>query len=191
MKRRTLLILCVAAAALSPAALTAAPQETLLLRPAVIDLDLIRREAAVFKDVRAQIIKYHEGLQAENKKDEDSLRSESQELARKRTILAPDAFADERRQFEQRLEEVQRTVQTRKRGLDEMQEDAMRKVGTALTKVITEMARELGLTLILRKDQTFFVANQLDITAEVLKRLDKAMPTLKIALPPKAAATGR
>lgn len=190
MNRRTLLILCVAAAAFFPGGLMAAQPETLLLRPAVIDLDLIRREAAVFKDVRAQIIKYHEGLQAENKKDEEKLRNESQELARKRTILSPDAFADERRKFEQRLEDVQRVVQDRKRGLDRVQEEAMRKVGRALTRVITDMAKQLRLTLILRKDQTFFVANQLDITGEVLKRLDKAMPSLKLN-PPKTTPKTR
>ncbi len=185
LKRISLLILCAVVGALLPMKQVAAQEGPLLLRPAVIDLDLIRREAAVAKDVRAQIGKYHEAFLAENKKDEEALRVAGQELSRKRTILAPDAFAEERRKFEQYLEEVQRAVQKRKRDLDRVQEETMRKFGAVLTKVIAELAQERKLTLILRKDQTFLVAKKLNITADVLKRLDKKLPTLKVPPPGK------
>jgi Skp family chaperone for outer membrane proteins len=179
------LFFCAVVGALLPAQQMAAQEEPLLLRPAVIDLDLIRREAAVAKDVRTQIAKYHEAFLAENKKDEESLRVAGQELSRKRTILAPDAFAEERRKFEQYLEEVQRAVQKRKRDLDRVQEETMRKFGAVLTKVIAQLAQERKLTLILRKDQTFLVAKKLNITADVLKRLDEQLPTLKVPPPGK------
>ena len=185
LKRLTVFFLCAVFFALLPAKQMAAQEEPLLLRPAVIDLDLIRREAAVAKDVRAQISKYHEAFLAENKKDEEALRVAGQELSRKRTILAPDAFAEERRKFEQYLEEVQRAVQQRKRDLDRVQDETMRKFGAVLTKVIAELAQERKLTLILRKDQTFLVAKKLNITADVLKRLDEQLPTLKVPPPGK------
>ncbi len=154
-----------------------------LLNMAVIDIEVIRRNSRAFKDIRAQIVKYRKAIQADIQKDEEALRSTNEELARKRAILAPETFAEERRQFEERLVQVQRTVQKRKKGLERVGFEALKKVEAVLNKIITEVAKEQSLGLILRKNQTVLVAKELDITPRVLKRLDTALPSLKVSDP--------
>jgi outer membrane protein len=154
-----------------------------LLNMAVIDTEVIRRNSRAFKDIRAQITKYRKAIQADIQKDEEALRSANEELARKRAILAPETFAEERRQFEERLVQVQRTVQKRKKGLERVGLEAVRKVEAVLNKIITEVAKEQSLGLILRKAQTVLVATELDVTPNVLKRLDTALPSLKVSDP--------
>ena len=154
-----------------------------LLNMAVIDTEVIRRNSMAFKDIGAQIAKYRKAIQADIQKDEEALRSANEELARKRAILAPETFAEERRQFEERLLQVQRTVQKRKKGLERVGFEALKKVEAVLKKIITEVAKEQSLGLILRKNQTVLVAKELDITPHVLKRLDTALPALKVSDP--------
>ena len=154
-----------------------------LLNMAVIDTEVIRRNSRSFKDIRAQIAKYHKAIQADIQKDEEALRSANEELVRKRAILAPETFAKERQQFEERLVQVQRTVQKRKKGLERVGLEAVRKVEAVLNKIITEVSKEQSLGLILRKNQTVLVATELDITPDVLKRLDTALPSLKVSDP--------
>ncbi len=154
-----------------------------LLNLAVIDTEVIRRNSRAFKDIGAQIVKYRKAIQADIQKDEEALRSANEELARKRAILAPETFAEERRQFEERLVQVQRTVQNRKKDLERVGLQAVRKVEAVLNKIITEVAKEQSLGLILRKNQTVLVAKELDITPRVLKRLDTALPSLKVSDP--------
>ncbi len=154
-----------------------------LLNLAVIDTEVIRRNSRAFKDIGAQIVKYRKAIQADIQKDEEALRSANEELARKRAILAPETFAEERRQFEERLVQVQRTVQNRKKDLERVGLEAVRKVEAVLNKIITEVAKEQSLGLILRKNQTVLVAKELDITPRVLKRLDTALPSLKVSDP--------
>ena len=154
-----------------------------LLNMAVIDTDVIRRNSKAFKDLRAQIVKYRNAIQADIQKDEEALRSANEELARKRAILAPETFAEERQQFEERLMLVQRTVQNRKKDLDRVAAAAVKKVEAVLNKIIDEVAKEQSLGLILRKNQTVLVAKELDITPHVLKRLDTALPSLKVSDP--------
>ncbi len=154
-----------------------------LLNMAVIDTEVIRRNSMAFKDIGAQIAKYRKAIQADIQKDEEALRSANEELARKRAILAPETFAEERRQFEERLLQVQRTVQKRKKGLERVGFEALKKVEAVLNKIITEVAKEQSLGLILRKNQTVLVAKELDITPYVLKRLDTALPALKVSDP--------
>ncbi len=154
-----------------------------LLNMAVIDTEVIRRNSRAFKDIGKQIAKYHKAIQADIQKDEEALRSANEELVRKRAILAPETFAEERRLFEERLVQVQRTVQKRKKDLERVGFEAVKKVEAVLNKIITEVSKELSLGLILRKNQTVLVAKELDITPDVLKRLDTALPSLKVSDP--------
>ena len=161
------------------AALPAAAQDK-PINLAIIDIDAIRLHAAVVKDIRSQIVEFRKIFQAIIQKEEEALRNANQELARKRAILSPEAFAEERRKFEERLAEVQRMVQTRKQDLDKAQGDAMSKVEGILNGIVLEMAKEKGLDLILRKNQTVLGAKSLHVTKEVLERLDKKLPSLKL-----------
>ena len=154
-----------------------------LLNMAVIDTAVIRVNSRAFKDIRAQIAKYRKAIRADIQKEEEALRGANEELARKRAILAPETFAEERRQFEDRLVQVQRTVQKRKKDLERVAAEAVKKVEAVLNKIITDVANEQSLGLILRKNQTVLVANELDITPHVLKRLDTALPSLKVSDP--------
>lgn len=154
-----------------------------LLNMAVIDTAVIRGNSRAFKDIRAQIAKYRKAIRADIQKEEEALRGANEELARKRAILAPETFAEERRQFEERLVEVQRTVQKRKKDLDRVAAEALKKVEAVVNKIIADVVKEQSLGLILRKSQTVHVATELDITPHVLKRLDTALPSLKVSDP--------
>ena len=189
LKHSAIVVLCalaVLASATGPAAAQqsgTAKDDIPLLNMAVIDTEVIRRNSAAFKDIRAQIGKYRTAIQADIQKEEAELRSANEELARKRAILSPETFAEERRQFEERLVKVQRAVQKRKMDLDRVGAEAVRKVEVVLNKIITDVASERSLGLILRRRQTVLVAKDLDITPGVLKRLDTALPSLKVSDP--------
>lgn len=150
---------------------------------AVVDIDQIRREATAVIAAREQINKYHAAIQAEIQKEEVALRDANQELARQRTVLSPEAFNEERRKFEQRLVDVQRTVQERREEMDNIQNDVMRRMNEAMAEVVSELAQEQKFGLILRLDQTVFAADPLLITKAVLERLNKKLPSIKVAEP--------
>jgi outer membrane protein len=155
------------------------------VKMAVIDMNEVRRNATAVKEIRAQVEKFRNQFQAEIKKEEEELRTANQELGRQRAILSPEAFADERRKFELRLAGVQRKVQQRKQNLDKALSDAMFVVQKSLNKIVVDIAKEHNLTLILRKEQTVLVATPLNITGTVLKRLNEAVPVIKVSEPGK------
>lgn len=164
---------------------------------AVIDVDHIRREATAVKVAREQVAKYHTAFQADIQKEEAELRNANQELARQRNILSPEAFAEERKKFEQRLVEVQRLVQVRRQQLDDVQNDFMRRMNEVMAEVVNDLAKENNYTVILRLDQSVFASDSVMITSLVLERLNKRLPTINIPEPGKAppaakpAAPGR
>lgn len=165
----------------------AAPQsqtlENVPFKVVVLNLEAIRRQAKAVRDIRDQIGEFRKTFQVEIQKEEEALRTANQELAKKRTILAPDAFAQERRQFEQRVVEVQRMVQGKKQSLDKVQADAMLKVEKKLNEIITTFAREKNISLVLRRTQTILVARAFEVTGEVLEQLDAQLAKVKVEKP--------
>jgi len=153
------------------------------LRVIVLNLDEIRRKAGVVQNIRDQIAEFRKGFQAGIQKEEDALRTANQELAKKRTILSPEAFTKERRQFEQRVVAVQKLVQKRKRQLDQAQVDAMFKVEEQLNKIISDIAQKRKASIVLRRNQTILVARDIDVTAEVLDRLNKELTQVAVKKP--------
>ncbi len=155
---------------------------------AVLDVGVILRDASAVKDIQEQINKYGMKFEAEIEKQREEIRNANQELARQRTILSPDAFAEKRRQFEQRVVEVQQLVQQRQRELDTSRNDAMAKVNDVYAKIVSQMAVDRKLAMILRKDQTAFTSKALDLTEDILSLLNKQLPKVAVAEPGKKVA---
>lgn len=169
-----------------PAKKKAAPKIIPIRIPiAVLDVQAILRNASAVKNIRDQITKYGNQFEKEIEKERDDLRKANQELARQRTILAPEAFAEKRRKFEQRVVDVQRLVQRRQRELDKSRREAMSAVNKAYIKIVAALADERKLAVILRKNQMAYSAPTLDVTKEILALLDKKLPTVKVAKPGK------
>jgi Skp family chaperone for outer membrane proteins len=152
---------------------------------AVLDVQKILRNAKAVKNIRDQITAYGTNFEKEIEKERNELRKANQELSRQRTILAPEAFAEERREFEKRVVEVQRLVQQRQRDLEKSRGTAMLVVNKSYVEIIAKLAAERNLAMIIRKNQTAFAAPTLDVTNVVLARLDKNLPTVKVAKPGK------
>jgi len=153
------------------------------LKVAILDLTLIRRQALVVKSVREQLTSYQDGFRQSIQKEDEALKAANQELAKKRTLLSPEAFAQERRTFEQKVVQVQKLVQSSKVALDQVQAKAMVEVEKTLNGIITGIAEQQNITLILRRDVTILASRSFEITAAVLEELDKQMPTVKVEKP--------
>ena len=113
------------------------------------------------------------------------LRAAESELADNRTTLSPEAFAERRREFEERVTEAQREAQTTRASLDQAVERAMASVRSKLIEVIADIAQERGATLVLSKAQVILVDRSLDLTDEAVMRLNEVMPTVEVGLVPE------
>jgi|tagenome__1003787_1003787.scaffolds.fasta_scaffold20324486_2 outer membrane protein len=150
---------------------------------AVVDVQFILQEAAASKSIQKQLEAQRDTYQNEISRQEDRLRAVEQELNRQRSALPPDAFGQKRREFEQQVADVQRTVQARKRVLDQAFNDSMAKVRDAVLQIVTEVAGEQKATLVLAKQQVVLAEKSLDLTSAVLDRVNSKLPTVPVTVP--------
>jgi Skp family chaperone for outer membrane proteins len=165
-----------------PALVAAAPAE---LRVAVLDVDRVRRSALAVKTIHAQLGTHVDAYRNDTQKEEQEIRAAQEELARKRQVLSPEGYAEERRKLEEQLSSAQARVQQRRQALERVNAEAMQQVQDVLSRIVAEVAGEQQLTLILRKEYVVYIspAPELDITDQVLQRLDREMPSVRIADP--------
>ncbi|KAB2855427.1 MAG: OmpH family outer membrane protein [Sphingopyxis terrae] len=149
----------------------------------IIDMQRIIRDAAAFRDARTQLERFRATYQSEITRDEERLRKEDEELGRQRAVLSPDAFDKRRTEFERKVMDVQRRMQDRSVSLEQSFDKVRGDVGRTVIQIVTEMVSERGYSLVLDKSQVVFHATDMEITDEVLRRLDQKMPTVKVAPP--------
>jgi len=147
---------------------------------AIIDIRGILAQADASRSAREQIEKLRVTYQEEITAQEDALRKEDQELNRQRAILAPEALAERRQQFNAKVAEVQRQVQARKRALNQALNIGMQEIQKFLLGLVAEIARDRGYTLVLPKSQVVLADNRMEITAPVLELLNERLPSVKI-----------
>jgi Skp family chaperone for outer membrane proteins len=148
---------------------------------AVIDYQRILRDAAAAKSIRAQIEARRQAYQEEISKEEQRLHEADKAFAKQRSVLSNEAFAEKRRDFEQEVAEVQRLVQERRRELDNMAAAALNEVKVALIDIVTSIAEERGFNLVLPSSEVLFFSRSLDLTEEVLAKLDDRLPQVQLS----------
>ena len=152
---------------------------------AILDLISIRRESLVVKNIREQIETFREVFQKNIQKEEIALKSANQSLAKKRNILSPEEFSKERRKFQQKVVALQRMVQQSKQSLEQTRSIAMVEVEKELNKIITKIALDRDINIILRRDVTILSSRSLEITADVLEILNAKLPRVTVKKPVK------
>jgi Skp family chaperone for outer membrane proteins len=152
---------------------------------AVMDVQRVLHESSAGKSVQKQLEKQRTAYSQELSKQEKELRAAEQELNRQRTLISPEAFNERRRQFEQKVGNLQREAQSRKRDFDKMQGGAIRTMEAAITEIVQAIASERKFTLILPKNATILHTPELEITDEVMKRLNAKLPSVKVQPPAK------
>jgi Skp family chaperone for outer membrane proteins len=148
---------------------------------AVIDYQRILRDAAAARSIRDQIEARRKVYQEEISKEEQRLHEIDKEFAKQRSVLSPEDFAEKRREFEQDVAEVQRKVQERRRELDRLSAAALNEVKEALIAIVTSIAEERGFNLVLPTSEVLFFARSLDLTEEVLAKLDARLPQVQLS----------
>ena len=179
-------IIVVVAAAVSSAPAAAQDASTEALPAAVVaivDVQRVMQNARAAQSVRAQVQAFYNSGLSEITGREEELRAEQQELARQRSILSPQAYAEREQAFRTRVGELDQ----RRRGLDSQLQNilasAENDVRRAMVPIFADISNERGITMIVGRTQIMFAVRAIEITDEVLARLDAALPEIAVSLP--------
>ena len=177
---RSAILLGIAAAVLSIGASSFATAQDRPPSIGIVDVQKILRDSQASRNLRPQIEKLRQNYQTSVRKRETELRKASQELQRQRAILSSQAFAKRRNDYEEMARKAQVDFQQRKRRIDNAYGAAMRVIQKSMVVAAAKIAEERNFDIVLPKSLVLLADQKLDITGEVLRRIDESLPSVKL-----------
>ena len=150
---------------------------------AVIDYAKILQNADAAKDVSLQIQQYQNKFSDEVRADELRLRAIEVKLKRERGRLSPKEFKIRQQDFRNQVLAAQKRGQDRKRQLDRALKHARGHIQKTIIPLVQAMTNEYGYSLVVDKSQVLFASRMLEITDEILVKLNQKLRTIKVPKP--------
>jgi len=175
-------VFCFAAPAFAEESLANVPLKIL-----VVDIPNVLSRSKAAQDIQKQLEEQRRSYQSQIASQEEKLRSAQVELDRQRGVLSADAFEKKQQEFRDQIASVQKGVQEKKGTLEGVFNQSMGELRKAVVTVVAEIAKERKATLVLANQQVVLVEKTLDITDEVLEKLNKSNPSgsIKVSEQPK------
>jgi Skp family chaperone for outer membrane proteins len=146
----------------------------------VVNIQKIMAESAAAKSVRDQLQSKQKAFQAELDGKEKALLAEDQNLSKQQANMEKAAFEQKVKDFRAKAAAAQREIQGKKASLDKAFAGALEQIQTNVVNITSEVAREKKLNLVISSAQVLYADTSLDITTDVLARLNKKLPSVSL-----------
>ena len=150
----------------------------------IIDVQKVLRMSLAAQKIRPQLEKLKNKFRKNIDISKKKLRKTKKKLQTERSILSPEAYVKKRKVFQRQVTAIQRRVHSLNRALDRALANAMGIIHKSIRKITLELAREKSLQFVVPKRMFLYSDSKMDITSEVMNRLNKEMPTVKVIIPP-------
>jgi outer membrane protein len=147
---------------------------------AVVDIESVLKNSDAMKDAQQKISKKQAGFQKEINKKQEALEKEGKQISAKKGSLSEDGFAKEQEKFSKKVDDLQEFVKSKQDSLKKSSLDVIAKVNDKIKEVIDEVKEEKKLDLIITSQSAIFYQDDLDISEEVLKKLNQKISKIEI-----------
>ena len=147
---------------------------------AVVDFRGVLSKSEAARNIRSVVDEKRQELRKYFLEVENSLRDEQKDLSKKRSIVTAEAFEKRARKLKEKAQSAQKLAQTSNQKLKKSFDQAMDKVQKELLRIIAEVAEESGVGVVLFRSAIVIAVKKLDISKEVLQRLNKKLPDVKV-----------
>ena len=149
---------------------------------AIVDLNLILSESKAAKNATKQFEKIQKDTEDEILVSDKKMLEERNKLIEQQSVIAPEAFEQKAKDYEKKLQTYQVEKQNKLRKLEGVLQKARNEILEIVKPILEELSKELGVTVILEKNSVLLSATNMDITENVIKKLNKELPKIKVSL---------
>ena len=164
---------------------TASPDTTPSMevrRIGLADLNGVLRAADANVKVRELLDVQRQKFQSEFSKVESELQQTERDLMSKRELLSAEEYDKQIKAFQARVTRLQQDIQKQRQSIDNAYQKAQSDIRAEAISVITEIASEMQLDLVLQRDSSLIFLPHLNISGEVLKRLNERTKNARIEI---------
>jgi Skp family chaperone for outer membrane proteins len=149
---------------------------------AIVDLNLILSDSKAAKDATKQFETIQKDTEDEIIASDKEMLGERNKLIEQQSVIAPESFELKANDYEKKLQNYQAEKQNKLRKLEGVLQKARNEILENVKPILEELSKELGVTVILEKNSVLLSASNMDITENVIKKLNKELPKIKVSL---------
>ena len=149
---------------------------------AIVDLNLILTDSKAAKNATEQFEAIQKSTEDEIVASDKEMLDERNRLIEQQSVIAPEAFELKAKDFEKKLQNYNTEKQAKLRKLEGVLQKARNDILENVKPILEELSQELGVTVILEKNSVLLSANNMDITNDIVKKLNKKLPKIKVSL---------
>ena len=149
---------------------------------AIVDLNLILSDSKAAKDATKQFETIQKNTEEEIIASDKTMLEERNKLIEQQSVIAPEAFELKAKDYEKKLQNYQSEKQNKLRNLEGVLQKARNEILENVKPILEELSKDLGVTVILEKNSVLLSATNMDITENVIKKLNKELPKIKVSL---------
>ena len=151
-------------------------------RIGLADLNGILRAADANVKVRELLDTQRQKFQDEFSLVEAELQQTERNLMSKRELLSAEEYDKQIKVFQSRVTQLQQDIQKKRQAIDNAYQKAQSDIRTEALSIITEIAREMSLDLVLSRDASLIFLPHLNISDEVLSRLNERTKNARLEI---------
>lgn len=148
-----------------------------------IDFTRVTQESLVGQDVAAQLDSNRVKLETRAGNLDQQLQLERQELQRQQSIIAPDAFEERVRGFQQRQLSAQNELEQLNNQHQRAAQQASLEIQRVLRPIIISVMDGRGATIVMDKNTVYHSIGGLDGTTTVIEKLNAALSSFAVTFP--------
>lgn len=147
---------------------------------AVVDITKVMDSSTAVQKGKVEVKSQHKKYQNDVSSKQQALKKEEAALVQQVSVLSNEDMNEKKKQFMDEVNNAHKEVQQNKIKLDTANRDMLIEVQVVIREVVAEMAEEKGLEIVLPMEPMIFSSSNLDITNEVIERLNKKLPSLEL-----------
>lgn len=151
-------------------------------RIGLVDIEGVLRSAEASEKVRSLLDEQRGKFQQEFSIIEKQLQDTERDLTLKRGVISDAEFDNQRIAFQKKVTQLQQDIQYRRQALDNAYQKAQNDLRALAIDILTEIAAEKQLDLILARNSALIFLPHFNISNEVLLRLNERTKNAKIEI---------
>ena len=158
-------------------------------RIGLIDIEGVLRASSGAARVRQLLDEQRIAFQQEFAEREAALQQTERDLVERRDELSEAEFAERLAAFEAEVTQIQKEIQYRREAIDIAFQEAQAKLRDLALQIVTELAQEKRLDVVLVRETALIFRPSLNLSSEVLRRLDERTKNARIEVTIGATGT--
>jgi len=146
----------------------------------IINRNMLLTESKAGKDIGTQAEKLRKTITKELEDEYNGIKKDEDSLVAQQSLLAPEVLRQRAEELQKRKKDFDLHQQVKNREFQASIQNASAEIAKVLEPILTEVIQENSATLLLDQSTVMFASPDIDVTAQVMKKLNDKLKKVKV-----------